>query len=287
MSRPVTVLLVLMLALIIATNAAAQTKFDAHDFSGVWGRFGGRAGETGILFGGGCQECGDPGFGVNVPPFTPEGKTKFDANKPAYGRAVGSPVNPNEPFGRHRAVMSAQSNDPTMQCEPSGAPRIVLSTYFSPMEWVWSQDRVLQHFEWTNEWREIWIDGRQLPKEPDINRWYGFSVGRWDGDTFIVNSFGYDDRTWIDHFGFPHSDQMRLEERYKKIAPDKIELVMTIDDPKIYTKPYISDKKIFRKLSKDESIVDGWQQLVDDRCVPSEEFDFNKKVRDPAGGITH
>ena len=50
MSRPVTVLLVLMLALIIATNAAAQTKFDAHDFSGVWGRFGGRAGETGILF---------------------------------------------------------------------------------------------------------------------------------------------------------------------------------------------------------------------------------------------
>jgi len=287
MSRSVIVLLVLMLAFTVTTNAAAQTKFDPRDFSGVWGRFGSRAGETGILFGGGCQECGDPGFGVNVPPFTPEGKAKFDANKPAYGRAAGSPVAPNEPFGRHRSVMSAQSNDPTMQCEPSGSPRIVLSTYFSPMEWVWSKDRVLQHFEWTNEWREIWIDGRQLPKEPDVNRWYGYSVGHWDGDTFVVNSFGYDDRTWIDHFGFPHSDQMRLEERYKKIATDKIELVMTIDDPKIYTKPYISDRKVFRKLSKDEAVVDGWQQLTDDRCVPAEEFDFNKTVRDPAAGITH
>src|SRR5262245_751444 len=95
MSRLLTVVLVLMLAFIGATNAAAQTKFDPRDFSGVWGRFGSRAGETGVLFGGGCQECGDPGFGVNVPPFTPEGKAKFDANKPAYGRAAASPVVPN------------------------------------------------------------------------------------------------------------------------------------------------------------------------------------------------
>ena len=59
MSRSVIVVLVLMLAFTVTTNAAAQTKFDARDFSGVWGRFGSRAGETGILFGGGCQECGE------------------------------------------------------------------------------------------------------------------------------------------------------------------------------------------------------------------------------------
>jgi hypothetical protein len=112
-------------------------------------------------------------------------------------------------------------------------------------------------------------------------------VGHWDGDTFVVNSSGYDDRTWLDHFGFPHSDQMRLEERYRKIAADKIELVMTVDDPKTYTKPFASDKKVFRKLSKEESIIDGWQQLQDDRCVPSEEFGFNNTVRDPSAGIIH
>ena len=271
-----------------ATNpATASAAFDAHDFSGVWGRFGGQARATGIQGGGGCQDCGDAGFGANVPPFTAEGQKKFDDNKPAYGRAVESPRVAGELPGRHKAVLSALSNDPTMECEPLGVARIVLSTYFSPMEWVPSRDRMLQHFEWTNEWREIFTDGRQLPKDPDITRWYGYSVGRWDGDTFVVNSYGHDEKTWLDHFGFPHSDRMRLEERYRKIAPDKIELVMTIDDPKIYTKPFVSDKKIFRRLSQEEATVDGWQHLLDDRCVPSQEFDFNKTVRDPAGGIAH
>ena len=276
---------ILLLFSSVAFGQQTSTSFDPHDFSGFWGRFGGQARATGIQGGGGCPECGDPGFGTNVPPFTPEGQKRFDEHKPAYGRPVESPRDPKEPFGRHKGVMSALSNDPTMQCEPSGTTRIILSTYFSPMEWVPSRDRMLQHFEWTNEWREIFTDGRQLPTDPDIPRWYGFSVGHWDGDTFVVNSSGYDDRTWLDHFGFPHSDQMRLEERYRKIAPDKIELVMTLDDPKIYTKPFVGDKKIFRKLSAEEATVDGWQHLLDDRCVPSEEFDFNKKVRDPAAGI--
>jgi hypothetical protein len=266
--------------------SAASGAFDSHDFSGIWGRFGGQARTTGIQGGGGCRECGDAGFGVNIPPLTPEGQKEFDSHKPAYGRPVESPILPAEAPGRHKAVLSALSNDPTMQCEPSGVTRIVLSTYFSPMEWVTATDRVLQHFEWTNEWREIFTDGRQLPEDPEP-RWYGYSVGHWDGDTFVVNSFGYDERTWLDHFGFPHSDQMRLEERYRKIAPDKIELVMKVDDPKTYTKPFVSDKKIFRKLSQAEAVIDGWQQLQDDRCIPSEEFQFNSTVRDPSAGIVH
>jgi hypothetical protein len=263
-----------------------QQGFDPHDFSGVWGRFGSEARTTGIQGGGGCRECGDAGFGSAVPPFTPEGQKKFDANLPTYGRTTDSPRVPGELPGRHKAVLSALSNDPTMQCDPSGVARIILSTYFSPMEWVPSGDRMLQHFEWTNEWREIFTDGRKLPDDPET-RWYGYSVGRWDGDTFVVNSYGHDDRTWLDHFGFPHSDAMRLEERYRKIAPDKIELVMTVNDPQTYQKPFVSDKKVFRKLSQEEAVIGGWQQLLDDRCIPSDEFDFNKKVRDPAAGIVH
>ncbi len=272
---------------LIPASALGQTgSFDPHDFSGLWGRFGGQARTTGIQGGGGCRECGDAGFGANAPPFTSEGQKLFDSHKPAYGRPVESSVVPGEVPGRHKAVLSALSNDPTMQCEPSGVTRIILSTYFSPMEWVVASDRVLQHFEWTNEWREIFTDGRQLPEDPEP-RWYGYSVGHWDADTFVVNSSGYDERTWLDHFGFPHSDQLRLEERYRKIAADKIELVMTVNDPKIYTKPFVSDKKVFRKLSREESVIDGWQQLQDDRCVPSEEFGFNNTVRDPSAGIIH
>jgi hypothetical protein len=287
MGKLVTSLFVVLFSSAAVAQNVKRTDFEPRDFSGVWGRFGGEARTSGIQGGGGCAECGDAGFGSKVPPFTAQGRQKFDANKPAYGRPAESPVLAGEVPLRHKGVLSALSNDPTMQCEPLGAVRLVLSTYFSPMEWVVSPDRVLQHFEWTNEWREIFTDGRQIPAEPDIPRWNGFSVGRWDGDTFIVNSSGYDERTWLDHFGFPHSAEMRVEERYRKIAADKIELIMTVDDPKIYANPFLSDKKIFRKLSQEEATIDGWQQLLDDRCVPSEESDFNKTVRDPSGGIAH
>jgi len=220
--------------------------------------------------------------------MTPEGERKFNANKPGYGRALGSAdaaAHPEEPIGRRRAVPPAQGNDPAGECQPLGLTGLILSTYFSPFEFFTSRDRVVQHFEWTNEWREVWTDGRQLPKDPDVPRWNGYSVGRWEGDTFVINSYGFEPTTWLDHFGYPHSDEMRLEERYRRTALDRLELVMTITDPKTYTKPWVSEKKVFRLLSNEETTVDGWNALLDDRCVPSEELDFNKKVRDPAGGI--
>ena len=70
-----------------------------------------------------------------------------------------------------------------------------------------------------------------LPEDPNP-RWLGWSVGRWEGDTFIVNSVGFDDRTWLDHFGNPHSDEMKLEGRCRRIDKNTIELRMKIDDPK-------------------------------------------------------
>ncbi len=104
-------------------------------------------------------------------------------------------------------------------------------------------------------------------------------MGRWEGDTLVVDSYGFEESTWIDHFGYPHSDEMRLEERYRRIAPDRLELIMTITDPKIYTKPWVSGKKVFRMLSKEEASLNGWYGLLEERCVPSEEFDFNNRVR--------
>src|ERR1051326_2938042 len=98
-----------------------------------------------------------------------------------------------------------------------------------PFELIQTQDRVLQHMQFHDVWRTIWTDGRELPKNPDP-AWWGYSVGKWEGDTFVVESIGYDDRTWLDHFGSPHSDEMRLEERYRRIDPDHLELTMTLTD---------------------------------------------------------
>jgi len=123
----------------------------------------------------------------------------------------------------------------------------------------------------------IWTNGRALPKDPDP-QWMGYSSGKWDGDTFVVNSLGFDERTWFDHFGNPVSDDMTLEERYRRIDRDTLELDMVINAPKAYTKPWVSEKKTFRLAPKTEI-----QELF---CVPSEEQRFNQLVRDPGSGIT-
>ncbi len=255
--------------------------FDANDLSGIWGRFGPREGR-GNAQGSPFPEGGDNGFGNDVPRFTPEGQRKFDSYKPGYGRPLGSPeagANPAEHIGRRRAVPPSEQNDPASSCSPNGLTRLILTSYFSAMEFVHARDRTIQNFEWTKDSRTVWMDGRELLTEVDLPRWNGYSVGRWEGDTLIIDSYGFEESTWIDRYGYPHGGEMRLEERYRRIAPDRLELIMTISDPEIYTEPWISDRKVFRLLTREEASLNGWYGLLEERCVPADEFDFNENVR--------
>ncbi len=228
-----------------ANAAAPSPPHDPKDLTGIW-----------------TKTWRTLALSAEVPPMTPEGQAKFNANKPSYGP---------------RAIPPALGNDPTGKCDPLGLVRnLLLEVAIYPMEIVQTPRRVLQFFEWAHSWREIWTDGRELPKDPEP-RWMGYSVGKWEGDTFVVDSTGFDERTWLDHFGTPHSDQMRLQERYKRLDRDNLELTMTLTDPMTFTKPWVSEKKIFKLDPKAEI-----QELF---CVPSEEEAFNRKVRDPAGGV--
>ena len=213
----------------------------------------------------------------------------FDANKPSYGRLLGSAdaaAHPEEHIGRRRAVPPANDTDPYQHCNPMGPSRALI--YPDPMEMNVLPDKVLQQFEWGYGTRTIWTDGRKPLMDPDLPRWWGYSTGRWDGDTFVVTTTGVDERTWVDHFGYPHSLDMTLKERYQRTAYDVVELSMTITDPKVYTRPWISETKRFRRLEKPAiRTVDGWTGLLEDICAPADEVDtFNKRVRDPAGGVT-
>jgi hypothetical protein len=226
---------------------APSVPHDPHDLSGVWNK----TWRTLAL-------SNDP------PPMTAWGKEQFDANKPGYGP---------------RAVPPALGNDPTGKCDPLGLVRnLLLEVSVYQMEILPTPKRILQFFEWAHSWREIWIDGRELPKDP-VPAWMGHSVGKWEGDTFVVDSIGFDERTWLDHFGYPHSDQMRLQERYHRIDRDTLELTMTLTDPKTYTMPWVSEKKVLRLVPN--------RNLPELFCVPSEEEEFNRNVRDPAGGKTN
>jgi hypothetical protein len=296
MRNHVMTLMLLLAALVIlgcqpagdapAATATDAAKFDPHDFTGIWSRFGPR-GDRGNNQGGmPFPEAGDTGYNNEVPPFTPEGQKMFDAIRPGNGRLAGSPeaaAHPEEHIGRRKAVPGAQQNDPTATCTPPGWTRALLITYAAPMDIIHAKDRIIQHVEWYNEWREIMMDGRQIPAEPNVPRWNGFSVGRWEGDTLVVESGGFEQNSWVDHFGYPHSDQMKLEERYTRVSPDRLELVMTITDPKVYTQPWVSQKKTFRLMPKEELLLEeGWPGIFEQRCVPEEEFTFNDKVRNRA-----
>jgi hypothetical protein len=271
---------------ITAHNPATDNKpYDKHDLSGIWTRNGTPGGYGG---GGTCRDCGDRGFSNEVPPFTPVGQKMFDANKPSYGRLLGSTdaaAHPEEHIGRRRAVPPANDTDPYQHCNPMGPSRALI--YPDPMEINVLPEKILQQFEWGYGTRTIWTDGRKSLLDPDLPRWWGYSTGRWDGDTFVVTTTGVDERTWVDHFGYPHSIDMVLEERYRRPLYDVLELSMTIADPKIYMRPWISETKRFRRLEKGSiKTVDSWTGLLEDVCAPADEVEtFNKRVRDPAGGV--
>jgi hypothetical protein len=142
-------------------------------------------------------------------------------------------------------------------------------------------------FEWSYDRREVWLDGRpQAKPEEYLPRWNGYSIGTWDGNTLVVNTVGLDDRQWLDHFGYPISDQAQLEERWKRTSASTLELAMVLTDPKTYTQPWPSELQHFRLISKEDLAAGaGWAALAEDRCVPLDEFKYDRQVRDPAGGV--
>ena len=86
-------------------------------------------------------------------------------------------------------------------------------------------------------YRQIFLDGRALEPAPNPT-WMGYSVGRWDGDTLVVESFGFNDRTWLDHDGHPHTEGLRLTERYRRRNFGNLEIEVTFSDPKAYARPW-------------------------------------------------
>lgn len=158
-----------------------------------------------------------------------------------WGEAVGKTHRSGDGI---RQVDVTEINDPLSTLgDPSGFPRNLLFE-LRHVQFVHTPHSVVALHMWEKRWRAIWTDGRQLPSDPDP-RWYGYSVGRWEDDhTFVVNSNGTDERTWLDNAGNPHSDQLRVEERWHRVSRNRLELTVTIDDPKTYTRPWVALDKL-------------------------------------------
>jgi hypothetical protein len=129
------------------------------------------------------------------------------------------------------------ADDPRFHCLPSGP-----SSYPAGAS-VDGTRRILQHPEIIAilnpdmTYRQIFMDGRELEPEPLLSTWMGYSVGRWEGDTLVVESNGYNDRTWLTREGLPHTDQLRITERYTRLDYGRMELEITYVDPGTFTEP--------------------------------------------------
>ena len=167
-----------------------------------------------------------------------------------------------------------KANDPINGCDPPGFPRMELYD-FREMEITQTKNQVLMLHELDANYRIVWTDGRAFPKDPDP-RWFGYSVGKWVDDyTFVVQTTGLNEKTWLDHAGRPHSDQLSVEERYHRVDYDTIELTMTITDPKYYSQPWQAlNKFVLHRLPDDYD----WIEYV---CSPSDNVDYNQVIGDP------
>ena len=131
--------------------------------------------------------------------------------------------------------------DPVVSCLPEG-PRAGLHG-LEPVRIVQVPTMTLVLYE-SSPMRQIFTDGRALPK--DLNpTWMGYSIGRWDGDTFVVETTGYNDKTWLDFSGHPHSEALRVTERFRRVDFGRMELAITYEDPKTYVKPWTINTMVF------------------------------------------
>jgi hypothetical protein len=244
-----------------------------HDISGTWEPANGP--------GDGIQATGvkampNDGKPEHQLPYTPLGLATFKSHKALEGVD---------------AVLPAFYNDPRDKCEPIGFPR---ADFYNLRETQILQNeyKVVILYEYAETWRVIWTDGRELPKLVDGGvlvgkeirepRYYGYSVGEWvDDTTLVVRTVGTmgDDKTWMDPAGRPVSDALNVEERFHRVDHDHLELTVTIDDPKMYTRPWVAMNKFPMKLQGPHTDV------MEMYCSPSELDKYNKLLGNTASGI--
>src|SRR3984957_8722400 len=164
-----------------------------------------------------------------------------------------------------------QGMDPNVHCMPRDAPRIWTDDYYKRIFEV--PGRIIILTERNMQYRQIFTDGRALPKDPNPT-WNGYSVGHWDGDTLVVETIGFRDDLWLDAAGNPLTEQGKLTERIRRPNFGNLEVEITINDPKAYTAPWTV--KINQPLVLDSELIDYY-------CLENERDSTHMRDQAPIG----
>ncbi len=178
-------------------------------------------------------------------PKTPDGKPDLSGvwmTRPGYTGNIAKDLKPGEvsfqPWAEtlyKQRVATNGKDDPQGRCVLSGVPRENVVPY--PFKILNTNGMIVILYEALHSYRQIFMDGRPLPKNPNPT-WMGYSVGHWDGDTLVVESSGFVDNNWLDNSGHPGTEALHLTERFRRRDFGHIDVQITIDDPKAYTKPW-------------------------------------------------
>jgi len=146
--------------------------------------------------------------------------------------------------------------DPAVKCYLPGVPRATYMPY--PFQIIQTQDQVMIAYQFASAVRMIPIKART--EDPPIDSWMGESYGRWEGHTLVVDAKGFNDQTWFDRAGDFHSDELHVVERYTPLGRDLIQYEATIEDPKVFTRPWKISMPLYRQVEKNA-------QLLEFKCV--------------------
>ena len=244
-----------------AKQAAATASFDAHDLTGTWSHPGG-ARDSPARLNAPHVEHPDSNWSTEKLPFTAAGRKVFDSNIPTGGpRQVKGRVSPNDPrdtgnpLGLYRMI------------QYSGGTRV--------FEMGMMNGNLVQLFSVGRVFRVIYTDGRPAPEGIVGPYWYGQSVGRWEGDTLVVTTASLDDRQWLDGYGTPISLDAKVEERWRRVAPDEVQMTITVMDPTYYSQPWTSPPEVFRRAKKDVAL----DEIID---APLDIVGYGKEILAPA-----
>lgn len=194
------------------------------DLSGNWGYAVGNS----FSPKGTAQDAGTPADGV---PYQPWALALMKSRKTMAG--------PNATFNtRSSATLeTADTSDPMEQCAPAGVPRLL--TFPGKFKFLQTADVVYIMYEMGPYWRPVWLNRQHPPADELDPNFFGHAIGRYEGsDTFVVDTVGLNDKTWLDDVGRPHTDKLHVIERYRRVDEGHLDVTLTIDDPGAYTSTF-------------------------------------------------
>jgi len=213
------------------------------DLSGVWQVEPPAPGEM-------ERKVGDLGTFV-VPGDDPRTFSPYFFNILVDFKREDAPIRPEAAavFQRHAKAFGKDS--PGSHCLPMGVPNTELIAV--PFKIIQTPGVIVLLIEADNTHRQIYTDGRPLPVDPQPS-WQGYSIGKWEGDTLVVDTVGFNDKSWLDAIGHIHSESLRVQERYRRRDFGHMELQVTIEDPKTFTHPFTF--KVNQLLIPDSDILE-------------------------------